>query len=189
MFILFAWIGFGKFLPTGAAFRNCYTTAWGGGRQIDLDRWIDAEIKMVKEGSNPYYLSGFHCYSSPQAIVKWTARAHKFDGRVCVLVGAKRTRLKPTRGGAILAEAIIVESAEWDKRIELSRVEEVFQMDMKQIIKQQMKHRNIRASQLSQMVGCSAQTLYNYFAGRNEIKSGTIEKICVALGLWLKPEP
>ncbi len=91
-----------------------------GDKVVPLDTWLAAEVKWRKEGSSPYYWTGFHCYPSLDAVVGWTRRAHRLDGRVACQVIVEQTRPKPTRGGAILAERMQVTSAAWSARRHLT---------------------------------------------------------------------
>ena len=55
-----------------------------GRREVTLDAWLLAERKWVKEGSNPYYWSGFHIYTDIDAVRKWIHRATRLADRRCV---------------------------------------------------------------------------------------------------------
>ncbi len=93
-----------------------------GNRQIPLGQWVTAERKWVKEGSNPYYWSGFHIYPDLEAVAKWTHRVRRFENRFCVAVLAREVTKKPTRGEAYLAQQLCLTPDDWANRIPLSSV-------------------------------------------------------------------
>jgi hypothetical protein len=51
---------------------------------------------MAKRGLESLLLAGFHCYESLIAILRWTGRAHRLDGRYAVRILVEQTRPKPT---------------------------------------------------------------------------------------------
>lgn len=91
-----------------------------GSRQVILDNWLDAEVKWAKEGSNPYYWTAFHVYPTMETVTKWVHSVRNFSDRFVVKVKIDKTRNKPTRGNAILAEKMLVTQEEWANRISLN---------------------------------------------------------------------
>lgn len=88
-------------------------------RRVDLDHWLHAESVWAKEGSNPYYWTGFHVYPSLDAVRKWVHRTHRQTGRVVVEVDAGIVTKKPTRGEAYLAQRMRLTAAQWSARLPL----------------------------------------------------------------------
>ena len=84
---------------------------------IPLDQWIVSERKWVKEGSNPYYWSGFHVYPDLESVTQWLHRIKKMTNRVLVEITTREIRKKPTRGKAYLAAQIYLSSEQWADRI------------------------------------------------------------------------
>jgi len=93
-----------------------------GSRLVPLGEWLAAERKWVKEGSTPYYWSGFHAYMSLADVGKWLHRCRITKGRVAVEVDAAEIRPKPTAGRAVLAGRIRVTREQWAKRIALHTI-------------------------------------------------------------------
>jgi len=94
----------------------------GGSRVVPLDVWIDAEVRWVSEGSNPYYWSGFHCYPSLETVAQWRHRVRRTTGRVAVEVCVECVTKKPTKGEAYLALRMQLTAAQWAARIPLKSV-------------------------------------------------------------------
>ena len=92
-----------------------------GSRIVTLEKWLDAEVKWAKEGSNPYYYTAFHVYMSLDVVSKWVHSVRKFEGRFVTMVSVAKTRDKPTAGSAVLAERMKLDQADWKKRIELKK--------------------------------------------------------------------
>jgi hypothetical protein len=93
--------------------------ALGGQRGVALDQWLLADRKWVKEGSNPYYWSGFHVYQDLDSIRNWMHWARRFTTRVCVQVTVRNVSKKPTAGQAWLAQSLQLDSRQWAARIPL----------------------------------------------------------------------
>jgi len=93
-----------------------------GSRAVPLDRWLDAEIKWAKEGSNPYYWTAFHAYPSLASVAAWRHRTRRTAGRVVVEVTVEQVEKKPTRGEAYLARRILLTARQWAARIPLATV-------------------------------------------------------------------
>ena len=91
----------------------------GGTKNVPLDRWMQAEVKWAKEGSNPYYWTAFHCYPSLDVISRWCRSVRRFDRRYVVEIEVRKTRKKPTNGHAILADGMLLSSEGWANRIPL----------------------------------------------------------------------
>lgn len=94
----------------------------GGSREVMMDVWLWAEVTWAKEGSNPYYWTGFHAYPSLESVVKWKHRTRRSAGRVVVEVEAKDVTKKPTRGEAYLAQRMRLTAAQWAARIPLGSI-------------------------------------------------------------------
>ena len=88
----------------------------GGSRRVPLDRWLAAEVKWAREGSNPHYWTAFHCYRSLDAVGRWLRRCRIRTGRVVVRVEVAATRPKPTGGHAVLAEQMCLAASAWAER-------------------------------------------------------------------------
>lgn len=93
-----------------------------GQRDLPLDTWLDAEVKWVSEGSNPYYWSAFHVYTSLDSVSRWKHRTRKSNGRVVVEVSTGEVEKKPTRGEAWLARRMMVTADQWSRRTPLSEI-------------------------------------------------------------------
>lgn len=91
-----------------------------GSKIITLDKWLEAEVKWAREGSNPYYYTAFHVYMSLDIIRRWVHSVRKFENRFVAEVMIGRTRPKPTKGQAILAERMRLTPTAWNNRTELT---------------------------------------------------------------------
>ena len=90
-------------------------------RTLPIGCWINAEAKVVRDGSgSAQYTSGFHCYSNLDAVRAWFKTASTVN-RVAVLVEINElnTRVKNRAvRHTLLAETMKIHAADWDNRID-----------------------------------------------------------------------
>ena len=91
----------------------------GRSRVLPLDRWLDAEVRQVRDGAgNAQYLSGFHCYPDLDAVKAWFKTASTENRVVArVEIGSnyrhKNRAIRPT----LLASEMIIHCAHWVDRL------------------------------------------------------------------------
>ena len=56
-------------------------------------------------------------------------------------------------------------------------------IDFRGLIKREMKKQKINTPELARRVGLNSQTLYNYLAGKTEMKATNLEKVFEVLGI------
>jgi len=90
-----------------------------GSRTLPVGKWLDAEIKLVTDGSRAEpYESGFHAYYTLDDIHEWLLRAKNLDHRVVVKVEVKGCWEKPRAiRPTILAKRLKISDRNWKNRI------------------------------------------------------------------------
>jgi hypothetical protein len=96
-----------------------------GSRKIELDTWLKAEIKTVKDGTTKTeYESGFHVLPSSMEMAKQYIKKFKNrKGKFLIPVLYDNARRKPTKGSlALLARGLRVNSEFLAQAIEISEL-------------------------------------------------------------------
>jgi hypothetical protein len=90
-----------------------------GSRSLPVGKWLNAEIKLVTDGSRQSpYTSGFHAYYTLDDVYNWLRAAKNLDGRVVVKVAVCGCRDKPQAvRPTILAKRLMVARENWEDRI------------------------------------------------------------------------
>lgn len=90
-----------------------------GSRSLPVGKWLDAEIKLVTDGSRQEpYESGFHAYYTLDDVYNWLKGAKNLEGRVVVKVEVKGCWEKPRAiRPTILAKRLKIPKKNWDARI------------------------------------------------------------------------
>jgi len=96
----------------------------GGSRVLPLNRWIDAEIKTVHDGSKDTatpYLSGFHVMESFDDLMKFTNRFRKIEDLYMVLVdvGGEIRDKEHSPSNILLAERMKIRTKQWKERVKV----------------------------------------------------------------------
>jgi hypothetical protein len=89
-----------------------------GSRRLPVGKWINAEQKMVTDGSGTTrYLSGFHAYETLDDIRNWLRGAKNIAERVVVRVHVRKCRSKDHAvRKTILADQMLITVKDWDAR-------------------------------------------------------------------------
>ena len=87
-----------------------------GRRELPLNEWINADLKMVSDGGREY-LSGFHLFKTHESAKTYLDTRFKHKHNKCVIVCyAKELWPKPTNpDNVLLAERIMIPAYEEDK--------------------------------------------------------------------------
>jgi len=88
-------------------------------RVLPVGRWLWAEAKLVKDGSGKsQYISGFHCYTSMDAVKDWFKTGSAFNRIVVqVEIGPNyRSKNRAVRH-TLLADKIRISEDDWANRI------------------------------------------------------------------------
>ena len=59
----------------------------------------------------------------------------------------------------------------------------MIKIDFRELIKREMKKQKINIPEMARRIGLNAQTIYNYLAGKTEMKATNLEKIFEKLGI------
>jgi len=93
-----------------------------GARAVELDKWLTAERKKVRDGSGKtWYESGFHLFVDKEAILDWLKTVKNVANRAVVKVEYKGIRPKShSRLNIVLASKMRLTRQVWDQREDLS---------------------------------------------------------------------
>lgn len=101
-----------------------------GKRQLELDTWLEAEVKAGRDGSGQkkkLYQTGFHCLTDLASVVKFLGRFRNLKGRVVCAVhadesfGVWRKEHSPAKN-LRLVRRMRVTKAQWEERIPLEEL-------------------------------------------------------------------
>ena len=93
-----------------------------GSRKLPLDEWVNAEIKLVKDGTNgKIYQSGFHVFLDRDETIAFFLRLFRhLEDRVIASVDVDKCAgiwsKEHSRGNVFLAARIRIRSREWKNR-------------------------------------------------------------------------
>lgn len=92
----------------------CWRTLFHGIRGSTFqpyDEWIEADCKLVKDGSGGQaYLSGIHCFKDRSIALKYKDKFKDAERKVIIKGLAKGLRQKPTNPDVWLADEIYIPS-------------------------------------------------------------------------------
>ena len=82
---------------------------WHGSRQLPTNRWLEAEVKVVRDGGQgPSYKSGFHVCRTREVAERLLKRFRRQRHLVIVEVKARGLRPKRTNSQVALATKMLI---------------------------------------------------------------------------------